>query len=438
MTTTHKAEGDTLIKGGTSHAFSSELLKAIRERFYHVDQCPFEGRRIFFENAGGSLTLKKVVQRGSNIASIPDNEHRDNPASRAMSQVVSEGRRAMVDLLGVKDREGVIFGGETGTECLFRLIRAAALAAPTGGSVVACELEHPATFDATAQWARRTNRDWLTIPFDTTSGRVTAEDYAVVVRPDTRVASILHTSPVTGMAQDVSGIVRVIRSIAPDCYIIIDGIQHAPHGALDVSAYGADGYAISLYKAYGRFNNGYAWVSSRLSTVDHDRLSGKPEEAWELGSRDPSALAGVDEVVKYLEWLGAHFTESTLRRDRLVAAGQAMHAHEKALVDRLIEGTHDLIGLGSLLGVRLIGEADSTYREGVVSFAVEGVNAKQVVAYLGKKGIRVHARSDDAFSGNILRPLGLSSVTRISLAHYNTPAEVDACLQELGTMLSET
>ena len=33
------------------------LIAAIRDRFAHVDRCPFEGPRIYFENGGGALTL---------------------------------------------------------------------------------------------------------------------------------------------------------------------------------------------------------------------------------------------------------------------------------------------------------------------------------------------------------------------------------------------
>lgn len=420
---------DTLNDG-----ISGELLSAIRERFHHVEQCPYTGKRVFFENAGGSLTLKAVVQRVAEIAAVPDNAHRDNDASRAIEQRVEDGREALREFFGAED--GVIISGETGSECLFRLIRAAATAAAEGGSIVACELEHPSSFDGTAQWARRTGREWLTVPFDTRSGRVTAEHYARVVRADTRVASILHTSPVTGMAQDVAAIAAAIRAVAPDCYIIVDGIQHAPHGDIDVANYGVDGYVVSMYKTFCHFNNGYAWLSPRLSRVDHDRLLGKPDDAWELGSRDPAAFAAVSEMVDYLAWLGGHFSEATSRRERLLAAARAMHAQEIALTTRVIHGTDSLDGLAQLPGVRLIGETDSPWREGVVSFAVEGRDAVEIVARLDEHGIRVHARKDDTFSGNILRPLGLPSVTRISLAHYNTFDEVDQCLAALKEILA--
>lgn len=410
-----------------------ELLSQVRGAFLHVDSCPFTGKRAFFENAGGSLTLKSVVERSAEVAGIPDNEHRDNPASHAVSQIVSAGRNDLASFMGASS--GVIFGGETGTECLFRVIRAAALSAEEGGSIVASSVEHPATYDATAQWARRTGREWIEVPFDVETGQVTAAHYADCVRPDTRIATILHTSPITGMSMDIAEIVQTIRAVAPECVIIVDGIQHAPHGALAVDGYDVDAYVISPYKAFCRLNNGYAWVSDRLSVVDHDRLLGKPADAWELGSRDPSAFAGFSAVIDYLAWLGGHFTEESSRRACLVAAGLAMQAHERALVHRLLHGGADLPGLCDYPGLHLIGPADSPCREGVVSFAVEGVEAKHVVAELGARGIRVHARSDDVFSGNILRPLGLKAVTRVSLAHYNSADEVDACLAALAEVL---
>ena len=57
--------------------FDAQLLKAIRDRFHHVDHCPYQGPRIFFENAGGSLTLKSVVEVSTHFSSIPDNQGRD-------------------------------------------------------------------------------------------------------------------------------------------------------------------------------------------------------------------------------------------------------------------------------------------------------------------------------------------------------------------------
>ena len=64
-----------------------DLIDAIRARFAHVDTCPFQGQRIFFENAGGALTLKSVVETSGFYASIPDNPGRINPAGQGTQNV---------------------------------------------------------------------------------------------------------------------------------------------------------------------------------------------------------------------------------------------------------------------------------------------------------------------------------------------------------------
>jgi hypothetical protein len=38
-----------------------------------VDTFPEQGERIFFENAGGALTLKSVVERSTELSAVPDN-----------------------------------------------------------------------------------------------------------------------------------------------------------------------------------------------------------------------------------------------------------------------------------------------------------------------------------------------------------------------------
>ena len=66
---------------------NAKLITEVRDRFAHIDECPFEGKRIFFENAGGALTLKSVVETSAKFAAIPDNQGRDNKASNALVAV---------------------------------------------------------------------------------------------------------------------------------------------------------------------------------------------------------------------------------------------------------------------------------------------------------------------------------------------------------------
>ena len=413
--------------------FEEKLMQEIRDRFHHVDTCPYQGPRVFFENAGGSLTLKSVVDVNAELSSIPDNQGRDNPASHELVRIIEQARVDAKTLLGASS--GQIIVGESGTELLFRLVRTAAFASASGGRFLGTTLEHPATRSASRQWAEKTDRTHVLIPHDTQTAAITCDDYSKNITPDVRVATIIQTSPVTGMGVDVAAVSEAIRSVSPDCFIIVDGIQHAAHGGIDVDSYNIDALVVSAYKVVSKHNYGVAWLSERLAASTHEKLDGSAELQWELGTRDTSAYATFSEVVKYVDWLGSNFTNSTDSRERILAAGAAMSSHEEGLVSAMIDGTQGQRGLRDMPQVHVIGGHDNKHREGLVAIVVDGVPSADVVSHLNDHGVRTHVRKNDYFSGNILDPLGLESCIRVSLCHYNNVAEVKQFLQALESVL---
>lgn len=414
--------------------FDNALLQEVRDRFHHVDSCPYQGPRAFFENAGGSLTLKSVVEVNTHFSAIPDNQGRDNPASHELVRVINKARADIMCFLGAS--KGQVFVGESGTELLFRLVRAAVLGSPEGGEVLGSTLEHPATVSASKRWCGVAGKKYVAIPHNKDTAAITPEDYRQYVTPETRVATIIQTSPVTGMGVDVKAVVEVIRSVSPDCYIIVDGIQHAAHGGLDIDAYDIDAFAVSAYKVFSKHNYGVAWVSPRLEVLPHDHLDGTADNFWELGTRDTSAYATFSEVVNYLDWLGSKFTDSEDRRERLVAAGKAMYDQEAHLVDVMINGADGQKGLRDLPHLYVIGGLDNPHREGLVSLAAEQIPSPELVSKLNAEGIRTHVRKNDYFSGNVLNPLGMETCVRVSMCHYNSKAEILKFLSTLENLLN--
>lgn len=406
-----------------TNAFSDDLMDAVRARFAHVEECPFEGERAFFENAGGALTLNSVVATSAKFAAIPDNQGRANGASRALVEIIERAKADMALMMNAPEG-GQFFVGESGTELLFRLIMNACLAKRGGGAVLGSTLEHPASRSAAARWAREAGLEHRLIAHDDALGTVSAQAYAEAVTEDTRVATILHTSPVTGIGVDVAACAAAVRTKAPDCFIIVDGIQHAAHGAIDLRAYDVDGYVISPYKMFSRHGYGLAWLSGRLQAVEHNALDGGPELNWEMGTRDTGAYATLSDVCGYLEWLGGAVSEATDRRAKIVAAGDAIHDQETALTDAMIHGVGNLAGLGEMSRVTILGGADNAAREGLVSLVVADVPSVEVVERLNAAGVRTHLRKPDHYSGNILEPLGFEGCVRVSMCHYNTVGEV--------------
>ena len=412
---------------------SADLLENIRGQFAQIDRCPVQGPRVFFENAGGALTLRKIVDTSAKYAAIPDNQGRDNPGSHELVRVIDKAKQDLRAFMNAP--KGQFFVGESGTELIFRLVMNACLGTAKDGVVLGSTIEHPATRSACARWAPISGKEHVLITHDDAKGLVTADAYTSHISKDTRVATILHTSPVTGMGMDVAAIAKAIRAVSPDCFIIVDGIQHAAHGQIDISAYDVDGYVISPYKMFSRHGYGLAWISDRMAALPHDSLVGGPAENWELGTRDTGAYATMSDVVDYIEWLGSQVCDSDDQRTRFEAAGNAIHDHEQVLTDAMIHGTGNLPGLAEMAHVHIIGGVNNPAREGLVSIYVDGIDSKNVVARLNSEGVRTHLRKADHYSGNVLDPLGLDSCIRVSMCHYNSTAEV---AQFLGVMKNIT
>ncbi|MGI9605354.1 MAG: aminotransferase class V-fold PLP-dependent enzyme [Acidimicrobiales bacterium] len=414
--------------------FDEQLLTTIRDRFHHADVCPIQGPRAFFENAGGSLTLKAAVERTAELMAFPDNQGRTNVASTYLRGIIAQGRADMKLLLGASG--GEVFIGETGTELLGRLIRNAIFAG-SGSLVIGSHLEHPATYSACRRWAPIAGMTYAQVGFDTETTVVSVDQYRPAITPDLAVATIIHASPVTGMHVDVAAIATEIRALAPECFIIVDGIQHAAHGRVDIDEYGVDGYVVSGYKLFSRHNFGVAWVSDRLANVPHEQLDGAAVNVWELGTRDTSAYAAFSEVVRYLEWLGAEASGnagSSTPRELLERAAIAIRDQEQDLVDAMMWGTGGLPGLGNLDNVHVVGPTTSEHRSGMVSFMIDGHDSLAVVDALNADGVRTHARTQDYYSAGVLVPLGIDNCIRASASHYNSRAEVERMLATVNRL----
>lgn len=400
------------------------LHQQIRDKFAYINTCPYEkGKRIFFENAGGALTLKSVVATSQYYAGLPDNQGRDNAASHALGKIIDDAKAAMRVWMNAPN--GQFFVGESGTELLFRLIMNACLGNEKGTTVLGSTLEHPATRSACARWSKIADQRHVLISHDDDMGLVRADAYAQAVTPDTVVATIIHTSPVTGMAVDIVACAKAIRAVAPECYIIVDGIQHAAHGHIDINLYDIDGYVISPYKVFSRHGYGLAWISDRLSDLAHDYLMGAPHDKWELGTRDTGAYATFHDVIAYFDWLDKQSGD----------ARHAIHAHEKYLTDSMINGMGNLRGLRDCNHIHIIGGQDNPAREGLVAFTHDDMCAEVIVKQLNHAGIRTHTRKNDYYSNNILSPLNLDNCVRVSMCHYNNIDEVKEFLHVIGKIL---
>ncbi|HUU06337.1 MAG TPA: aminotransferase class V-fold PLP-dependent enzyme [Patescibacteria group bacterium] len=418
---------------------SPALLKDIRDRFFYPDWCPFAGKRIYLEASGGSLRLKKGVEAMAREASLPDELFRFNPASDHVVAVLEKGIEDVKTFLGAKS--GSILPGQSATHAISRAVNTITEHIP-GKNIVTTELEHPAVHSPTQYFAEVRNKEYRTARLSKETSSVPAKNVLELIDKETCVLVLAHASNQTGAVNDVKTIIQEARKIKPDLYTVVDAVQYAPHGPIDVEDIGADAYAFGPYKAYGPKGIGFAHLSDRLSVLPHEKLIGKPENNWVMGSQAQMMYASWSEVVDYLCWLGSHFTESKDRRKQVVAAKDAITAHMQALLHRALYGTGNVSGLLAMDHITVCNmgsPVELSNRLCIFLFRVNHLDSSKASEFFNKKyGVRVSARIRDTYSKVPLDAMGWQDAVRLSSAHYNTPEEFDVFLDAARKMADET
>jgi len=413
---------------------SESLLEEIRAQFCHVDSDPITGQRVYLENAGGGLTLKKIVEIVAEQTGLPDNAGRANATSPMIAELLERGRADLMQIVGA--RSGSVTVGPSTTANAFRIL-SVIISNVQGGNVVTTNLDHPAIFDSTRILCERFGKEWRVAGLNAETGRVPVESAVEQIDESTIALCVIHSSNNTGGVNDVRGMVRRAREIKPDLYVLVDGSQRAPHAPLDVEALGCDVYLWSSYKMFSKIGASAAFLSERTACLPHDQLLGKSKDDWDMGTREQAGYAAWSAVADYLSWLGGHFTRGEKKREKITAAMHAIELHERALTRLLLNGAEGLKGLLGLDRVTVHGETSNlTVREPCVLFTVEGMLSAEVVSCLGERRIRVHNRVSDVYSKHTLQALGVPEAVRVSMAHYNTPEEAVRFLRAMNELAS--
>jgi cysteine desulfurase/selenocysteine lyase len=403
-------------------------MDEIRSRFLYVNWDPYTGQRIYLEASGGSLRLKSVLETMCREVAMPDELFRYNPASDYVVEAYNKGIEDVKLFLGAKS--GVIVPANSATHTLFRAVNAITNHIP-GNNVVTTQLEHPASFSAVKYYAEVTGKEFRLAEISKDTSSVPVEGILDKIDKDTNLLLFQHASNQTGAVNDAKTIIKEARKIRPELYVVVDAVQYAPHGPIDVEDIGADAYAFGPYKAYCAKGIGFAHFSDRLANLPHENLILKPETNWVLGSPSHAMLAAWSAATDYLCWLGSQFTDSTDRREQIVVAKNAIYGHMMALLERALYGTDQIEGLLDIKHVTMCGmEKKITNHMCIFLFRIAGMDSSTAISHYNEKyGIRLAARVKDTYSTHALEGLGWPDGVRLSAAHYNTPEEIDKFLK---------
>ena len=136
---------------------------------------------------------------------------------------------------------------------------------------------------------------------------------------------------------------------------------------------------------------------------------------------------------RYLCDTGTALGASGTPRQRMQAAFDAFAAHEDRLAERLLGW------LRGRKGVRIIGRPSATdgQRVPTISFVVADTPSESIVRHVDGHGIGI--RFGDFYARRLIESLGLQGqggVVRVSMAHYNTEAEIDRLIRAFEEVIA--
>lgn len=403
-------------------------LDFVRAQFPGLDEWAF------FENAGGTLVPRHVIERlRAYMSDCQVQPGASFARSADASARIAESQRLMAAMINA-DPDEVAIGPST-TANVYVLAQALAPAFRPGDEVVVTDLDHEANNGAWRRLAERgvVVREWRMNP-DTFE--LEPEQLEQLLCDRTRLVCFTHCSNITGSVNDVAAITRMAHGAG--AMVCVDAVAYAPHRPLDVRALDVDFYLCSLYKLYGPHLGLLYGKRERL-------LSARGQNHFFIGEEDiplklvpggvnhelTSALRG---VVDYVDAVHAHhFPGSNAElHDRFGEVFALATRHEERLAERFMDF------LESRPEVRLIGRrcADPVRRVPTFSFVVDGVDSGRIPAQLEPH--RVAVRSGHFYAKRCVDALGLGDrggVVRASMVHYNSVDEVDRLVRHLDAVL---
>ncbi|MDF5711128.1 MAG: cysteine desulfurase-like protein [Nostoc sp. S4] len=388
------------------------------------------GEWIFFDNAGGSQTLKKVVDRISEFLLTSDVQL---GASYSVSQLAGErlalATRGMATLINANSSKEVVMGPSTTMMLKVLSICLGQIFTP-GDEIIVTNCDHEANIGAWVALEKQGMKVkvWQIRP-DTLE--LDLADLEPLMNQRTKLVALTHASNILGTINPIKKIAAFVRDRG--AMICVDGVAYAPHRLIDVQDLDVDFYALSFYKAYGPHHAllyGKEEHLLRLPGLNHYFIAQTDiPYKFQLGNVNFELSYGMLGLCDYLSELAQlHYDNQTAPdlRNQMVQAFDLISIHEEKISDRLLNY------LNSKSNVKIIGQskADHKSRVPTISFVVDGMHSSTIPPKVDQHYIGI--RYGDFYAKRLIEYLGLASqggIVRVSMVHYNTLEEVNKLIE---------
>jgi cysteine desulfurase len=359
--------------------------------------------RIYLDHAATTPTDPRVIVAMEPYFSAynPSSVHAEGRAAHA---ALDSARDRVAELLNAKRNE-IIFTS-SGSESNAMAILGAARAS-IKRHIVSTAIEHHAVLHALD--ALRDEGFEITLLGVNAEGRVSAEEFAQALRPDTVLASVMYANNEIGSVQPVAELAKIAREHG--VLFHTDAVQTPGYLPLDMRALGVDLLSLSAHKFYGPKGVGLLYVRSGVA-LQPLVYGGSQEFGKRAGTENVAGIVGLASALELAldDWENTA-AEIGARRDKLE------HALMRAIPGAWIYGS----SIDRL--------------PNIISLGVPGIGSEQALIALDLAGIAVSSGSA-CTSGVVeashvigaLPGYGQGAVVRLSLGRATTDEDIErAC-----------
>ncbi len=286
-------------------------------------------RPIYLDHAATTPLDARVAARMHPFLEVDyGNEASPHFLGRRPHVAVEAARAQVAALIGATPEEIVFTGSGSEADNLalkgvafFHRLRAV--------HVVTTAIEHDAVLKAARSLARL-GAEFTAVPVDG-SGCVDPDDVRRVVRPTTRLISVMHANNEVGTLQPVAAIGAIAREHGIPFHV--DAVQAVVFEAVDVESLPVDLLTLSAHKMYGPKGVGALYV--RRGTQLVPLVDGGPHEGGlRAGTLNVAGIVGMGEAARLLA------AERSARRAHALAVRDALAAELLACLPEATRSGH--------------------------------------------------------------------------------------------------
>ncbi len=266
-------------------------------------------------------------------------------------QLVQSARADIAETLNCYSRELLFTSGATEADniALQGVLRACLMGADGEGAagdiihVVTSQVEHKAVLSTLQAFEKYPNIEVSYLAPDP-GGAISVDAVAAVIRPDTRLVSLMQVNNELGGVTDVAAIGRLLSD--KDIVFHVDAAQSLGKIPVDLAEMGADLVSFSAHKAYGPKGVGALFVKrSVFPKIEPVLFGGGQEMGLRAGTLPTHQIAGFAKAVELVcERLQEDLAHITVLCERLKAGltavpGIQLHVADGAQVPHIVHLT---------------------------------------------------------------------------------------------------